>query len=67
MPEWDDPVIDPRHYINGIFYYNPEDFRVLVPKRIAALGWTLNFANHISYIVILIIIIFPLVSIRLKR
>jgi uncharacterized membrane protein len=38
-----------NHYKFGIFYYNPNDRSVFVPKRIKYLGWTLNFANPLSY------------------
>jgi len=46
----------PDHYKWGIFYYNPYDTRVIVPKRIKWAGWTLNFANPFSYLIILAII-----------
>ena len=36
---------DPNNWIWGLFYYNKLDPRLLPPKRIAALGWTVNFAN----------------------
>lgn len=38
----------------GIFYFNAQDSRVFVPKRLKMLGWTLNFANWKSWLVILI-------------
>ena len=44
-------------YKFGIFYYDPNDKRVFVPKRIKYLGWTLNFANPISYAIMAIIIV----------
>nr|WP_199001967.1 DUF5808 domain-containing protein [Flavobacterium sp. ASV13] len=54
---------DPENWIWGIFYYNPKDSRLFPPKRIKAMGWTINFANPnsvflgILIIAILIIII----------
>lgn len=36
---------DPNNWIWGLFYYNKQDPRLLPPKRITALGWTINFAN----------------------
>ena len=33
----------------GLFYYDPADPRILVPKRIPVLGWTINFANKVSW------------------
>lgn len=46
------------NYKWGIFYFNPKDYRVLVPKRSKGMGWTLNFANPYSYLIILGIITF---------
>jgi uncharacterized membrane protein len=43
---------DPEKYKWGIFYYNPEDTRILVPKRAKWMGWTLNFANLWSYVIL---------------
>ncbi|WP_317897186.1 DUF5808 domain-containing protein [Aurantibacillus circumpalustris] len=39
---------DPNNWVLGVFYYNKLDPRVLPPKRIAAFGWTINFANSKS-------------------
>jgi uncharacterized membrane protein len=44
-----EPSENPQFYKWGIFYYNPEDDRVLVPKRIKAMGWTFNFAKPEIY------------------
>jgi len=51
---------DPENYIWGIFYFNPKDSRFFVPKRNYWMGWTLNFANPYSYLIILGIIIFAI-------
>ncbi|MEO8151212.1 MAG: DUF5808 domain-containing protein [Bacteroidia bacterium] len=45
LDEWHD---DPANYRAGIFYYNPKDKRWFPPKRIAAMGWTINFSNPIA-------------------
>ncbi len=45
----------------SIFYYNPDDPRMIVPKRIKWLGWSLNFAKPISIILLLSIIFIPFV------
>ncbi|MCD6179371.1 MAG: hypothetical protein J7K39_05655 [Bacteroidales bacterium] len=37
----------------GIFYYNPNDYRIIVPKINHRFGWTLNFGNIFSYLLIL--------------
>jgi uncharacterized membrane protein len=42
----------PEHYKWGIFYYNPADTRIIVPKRAQWMGWTLNFANLWSYVIL---------------
>lgn len=41
----------------GIFYYNPDDKRLLPPKRIPGLGWTVNFANWKSVLLLLAILL----------
>lgn len=38
---------DSNNWKLGIFYFNKEDKRIVVPKRIVLLGWTINFANPI--------------------
>ncbi|MBI9039124.1 MAG: hypothetical protein JEY97_13400 [Bacteroidales bacterium] len=44
----------------GIFYVNPKDSRIIVPKLNQSLGWTLNFGNKFAFIgltaIILIIV-----------
>ena len=51
-----DPVDDRRNYKYG-FYYNPNDPRIIVPKRIRLLGVTLNYAKRGSYLVLAIILV----------
>ena len=53
----------PENWKWGIFYFNRNDFRFIVPKRVKPLGWTLNFAHPISYIIL--ILIFAFVAYRL--
>ncbi|HET6225040.1 MAG TPA: DUF5808 domain-containing protein [Bacteroidia bacterium] len=61
---------DPSKWKYGIFYYNKEDKRLWVPKRVPWTGFTLNFANPYSHVVMAIIILFatlfPLVISRIK-
>jgi uncharacterized membrane protein len=48
----------------GVFYFNPNDSRIIVPKRIEWLGWTLNFAQPVSMIIaggILVLIILSVI------
>lgn len=40
------------YYKLGIFYFNPKDSRVFVPKRFGW-GWTLNFAKIWTYLILL--------------
>jgi uncharacterized membrane protein len=47
---------DPEFYKWGIFYFNPQDSRIVLPKRNPWMGWTMNFANLWSYVIILFII-----------
>lgn len=39
---------DPANWKLGIFYFCREDQRMMVPKRIRGLGWTLNFARPLA-------------------
>jgi uncharacterized membrane protein len=46
-PSGADPEVerlDSRNWYLGVFYYNPDDPAVFVPKRLG-LGWTINFAH----------------------
>lgn len=47
-----DPVDNLTYYKYGVFYYNKEDLRTVVPKKNRSLGWTLNFAARKSYLFI---------------
>ncbi len=53
---------DANNWIWGMFYYNKEDKRLMPPKRIPIMGWTVNFANRNSVLlfvfILLIIILF---------
>ena len=39
---------NPDHWYLIFFYFAPDDPRILVKKRIAVLGWTLNFSRPIA-------------------
>jgi uncharacterized membrane protein len=54
MNAWHD---DPSNWKLGIFYYNKMDKRLFPPKRVRYFGWTVNFANPYSVLVLLGIII----------
>jgi len=44
----DDIEDDPKNWKWGIVYFNPNDSRVFVNKRVG-IGWTLNFARPASF------------------
>lgn len=48
---------DPRNYKYSFLYWNKWDKRIIVPKRIPALGWTLNFANPVTYIILIVFVL----------
>jgi uncharacterized membrane protein len=55
---------DPDNWKWGIFYFNKEDKRLFPPPRNKLFAWTVNFANPISILafialIILMIIILP--------
>lgn len=58
---------DPANWKWGIFYYNKNDKRIFPPKRIAAFGWTVNFANPYSIFVMITMITFILVVVTIIK
>ena len=62
---------DPNNWIWGMFYYNKEDKRLMPPKRIAWMGWTVNFANRNSVLlfifILLLIILFSIFMTDIKK
>ena len=63
--EKDRMIQDPSNYKGGIFYFNRKDSRIAVPKRNKMMGWTLNFANVYTYLLILGVILAVLIFKRL--
>lgn len=55
MENFNEPSSNPANYKYGVFYYNPKDYRTIVPKRNQAMGWTFNFARHESYLFVLVV------------
>lgn len=54
--KWDKEEIEEYRKIHGsIFYYNKEDSNFLVPKAFG-IGWTFNWANPISWLLVIGII-----------
>ena len=60
--------LDPKYWKWGLFYFNKNDKRIFPPKRIKAMGFTTNFANPISMIALvgIVLIINLLVLLFLK-
>ena len=58
LKAWHD---DPSNWKWGIFYYNKKDKRIFPPKRLSFSGWTVNFANPYSILILFGIIIFIIV------
>ena len=48
--KWHD---DPKNWKLGIFYFNKEDKRIIISKRLKLFGWTLIFAYPLSYIIMI--------------
>ena len=44
---------NPENYKWGVLYSNPQDTRLVVRKRNEWLGWTLNFSNPVTYLIII--------------
>ena len=65
LQTWHD---DPSNWKWGIFYFNKKDKRLLPPKRIQGLGWTVNFANPYSVLLLAVIIVLGIIiSIVIKK
>ncbi|MCG2611235.1 DUF5808 domain-containing protein [Flavobacterium sp. SM15] len=45
---------NPKHWKLGFFYFNKEDKRLMVPKPIEWMGFTLNFANYRAWILMVL-------------
>jgi len=56
-------IINSNNWYGGIFYYNPDDQRIIVPKRIEWLGWTLNYARPTSLLIIAAILLIIILGI----
>lgn len=51
----------PDNWKAGVFYSNPDDARIIVPKRNPTLGWTLNFSNKRTIWALVAIVVIVLV------
>jgi uncharacterized membrane protein len=62
-------IIGIRIQIIGIWFfyiYNPKDKRLLPPKRLKAFGWTVNFANPYSVLILIAILALIPLALLLK-
>ena len=46
---------NPNNWKWGCIYYNKVDKRIFPPKRNKYMGWTVNFANPISILALIIV------------
>ncbi|WP_088227427.1 DUF5808 domain-containing protein [Desulfosporosinus sp. FKB] len=51
--KWTNKEIEEYRKEHGVIYYNKEDSNIFVPKALG-IGWTLNWANPISWVFILV-------------
>ena len=51
-------------WVLGVFYYNPDDSRIFLPKR-TGLGRTLNFAQPVAVLILCVLIVVVVVAILL--
>ena len=58
---------DPKNWVWGMFYYNKEDQRLILPKRIAWMGLTINFANYKSVLFIIGIFFFVFIVSMIQK
>jgi len=52
---------NPSNWKWGVFYFNKKDPRFIVHKQVEALGWTFNFAHPVSFVVLALLVIIPIV------
>ncbi|MGI5230602.1 DUF1648 domain-containing protein [Actinoallomurus sp. CA-142502] len=57
---------DDRLYRLGIFYYNPDDPAMLVPKRFG-IGWTLNMARPATWVIFGLLLVMALIGVLAGR
>ena len=55
-----DSIGDKLTYLNGGFYSNKLDKRIMVPKSFPGIGWTLNFGNPkaVRLFILMMVVIF---------
>lgn len=61
-----DPVDNSKNYSKFGVYYNPDDPRIIVPKRMRWAGFTLNFAKTGSYLLLVVTVLIVILFINLS-
>lgn len=56
---------DGESRVFGVFYFNPADPRIFVPKRLG-IGWTFNFANRWAQLLMAAVVVCALISVCLR-
>lgn len=51
---------DGRFWKAGLFYFNPGDSALMVPKR-QGFGYTLNFGRPVCWVIFALILLLPLI------
>jgi uncharacterized membrane protein len=57
-----DPIDDIANYKWSVFYCNKDDRRIIVPKRMRLLGWTLNFARWETWLMVVSFIMLAIMA-----
>lgn len=60
------PPNDDAYWKLGLFYFNPSDPSLTVEKR-GGIGWTINMARPISWVLVLGILVFLVISILMSK
>lgn len=58
---------DPDNWIWGMFYYNPKDKRLYIPKKIKDFGWHTNYANPNALFIISLLLLILLVFVKYAK
>ncbi|MDR3402652.1 MAG: DUF5808 domain-containing protein [Chthoniobacter sp.] len=66
-PTHDQLHADPANWKCGIFYFCRQDPRIIVPKRIRGLGWTINFARPSALLWVAGMLLFVYSTLALAR
>lgn len=51
---------DAKNWKLGFLYFNPDDPRIILPKRIKQLGWTINFGRWQIWMIFLVLALLAL-------